>query len=237
VRKCIDAGEELDDRVLGKEYKVARRALAHAQALKCCYCEERQQSVKWKHVEHYRPRSSYWWLSWTWDNLLFACEQCNTSKGPSFPLAPESTRLTTGERPPGNESPLLIHPAREDPREHIQFIPAANFWFPRPRDDSARGRETLRALGCADIGTCTKPGLLENWRQHAAGLQSCVSAIESAIESNDADLIRRVWTRRTTRFRVARNEYVALALDVLDRSFPEHVRRRWGLALDVIDEP
>lgn len=230
VRSCIDAGAEVNDDLLGKEHKVARRALAEAQWMKCCYCEQRQQTVKWKHVEHYRPRSVYWWLSWTWDNLLFACEQCNTSKKAGFPLESGSTRLTTDEQPPGSEVPLLIHPAEDDPRDHIQFIPAANFWLPRPRSGSKRGERTLQALEWS-----VKPGLLESWRRRADELRSCITAIESAIESNDADRVRRIWEVQTTKFRVARAEYVALSIDVLERSFPEHVRRRWGLSLDVID--
>jgi len=235
VQSCIDAGAVVNDELLGKEYKIARGALAEAQAMKCCYCEQRQQSVKWKHVEHFRPRSAYWWLSWTWDNLLFACEQCNTSKGAEFPIASDSTRLLAGEQPPGSEVPLLIHPAQDDPRQHIQFVPAANFWFPRSRDGSARGSRTLQALAWTEDRALAKPGLLESWRRRADELRSCVSAIESAIESNDGDRVRRVWEVQTTRFRVARAEYVALSIDVLDRSFPEHVRRRWGLSLDVIE--
>ncbi|KIG15631.1 hypothetical protein DB30_05379 [Enhygromyxa salina] len=79
-----------------------------------------------------------------------------------------------------------------------------------------------------------KPGLVESWKELASHVRSCVAAIEAAISTNDPHRIRGVWEVQTTRFRVARAQFVALSLDVLDRSFPEHVRLRWGLSLEVI---
>lgn len=105
VREALRRGKRPDQRLLGHEYKVARDALAKGQYLKCCYCEERQQDVRWQHVEHFRPKAEvvrdelatptdgYWWLTWTWDNLLFSCIRCNHAKGTSFPLHfPEHVR-------------------------------------------------------------------------------------------------------------------------------------------------
>lgn len=239
VRAAIAHDVHLDNQLLGREYKVARDALAAAQHYKCCYCEERQQSVKWKPVEHYRPKGQYWWLAWTWGNLLFACEQCNGSKLADFPIEPASTRLQPGQQPPGDERPLLLHPAQDDPREHIEFIPTdSKRWIPRPRRASARGKETLDTLCWSNTpDDMPKPGLLEKWKDRAADLDDCIEAIAAAIETNDAEHILRTWKRLTTRYRFARTEFVALSLDILDRHFPEHVRRRWGLSLDVIYNP
>jgi uncharacterized protein (TIGR02646 family) len=239
VRVEIANDVRLDNDVLGREYKVARDALATAQHYKCCYCEQHQQSVKWKPVEHYRPKSKYWWLTWTWDNLLFSCEQCNGSKLADFEIEAGSTRLQPEQQPPGNERPLPLHPAQDDPREHIEFIPTGNKrWIPRPRGGSARGRATLDALCWSKTpDDMPKPGLLEMWKERAADLDDCVTAIESAIETNDAERVRQTWTQSTTRYRYFRKPFVALSLDILDRHFPEHVRRRWGLSLDVIYDP
>ena len=51
---------------------------------KCAYCETPvEQAV----VEHYRPkRGGYYWLAYSWDNLLLACPKCNEFKGDRFPL-------------------------------------------------------------------------------------------------------------------------------------------------------
>ncbi|KIG15630.1 hypothetical protein DB30_05378 [Enhygromyxa salina] len=59
VRPEIARGVEPIADILMREYKIARQALASAQYHKCCYCEERQQSVSWKHVEHFRPKRAY----------------------------------------------------------------------------------------------------------------------------------------------------------------------------------
>jgi uncharacterized protein (TIGR02646 family) len=235
VRHAIPSDGRANDDLLGKRYKVARGALFASQHGKCCYCEQSQQSESYCHVEHYRCKSIYWWLTWTWDNLLLSCDHCNTSKHDEFPIEPGSTRLVAEGQPPGDERALLIHPAQEDPREHLEFVPAAGFWYPRPRAGSDRGKHTLRVLKWDRTGEAfPKPGLLESWKRRAADLQACISAIEAAIESSDGERIRGIWERHTYRFRVDRAEFVALSLDILDRSFPGHVRRRWGLSLDLI---
>jgi hypothetical protein len=38
-------------------------------------------------VEHFRPKSHYWWLAYCYDNYVFACQLCNQSfKGDEFPV-------------------------------------------------------------------------------------------------------------------------------------------------------
>lgn len=55
---------------------------------KCAYCEADTQVVAHGDVEHYRPKSTYWWLAYTYDNYLFACQICNqTYKSDNFPIA------------------------------------------------------------------------------------------------------------------------------------------------------
>lgn len=55
---------------------------------KCAYCEADTQVVAHGDVEHYRPKSIYWWLAYTYDNYLFACQICNqTYKNDNFPIA------------------------------------------------------------------------------------------------------------------------------------------------------
>ena len=80
VQDALHRGHGIDQELLGHEYKVARRALATAQHLKCCYCETRLQDDRWEHVEHFRPKArvhrelvgpgdaGYWWLTWSWSS-------------------------------------------------------------------------------------------------------------------------------------------------------------------------
>lgn len=43
---------------------------------KCAFCESR--TVRFHcDVEHFRPKSSYWWLALCWDNYTFSCQLCN----------------------------------------------------------------------------------------------------------------------------------------------------------------
>jgi uncharacterized protein (TIGR02646 family) len=246
IRAALDERRKLDQKLLGNEYKVARRALAKGQHLKCCYCEDRLQDDRWEHVEHFRPKAEarrdsssapepgYWWLTWTWGNLLFSCIRCNAAKGSDFPLLEGSTALTPGQDPPGAELRALIDPAEDDPREHIQFRRYGEHWIPGPR--TSRGELMLRTvdLGLEPEHEGHRVGLQQDWDDHARSMSPAIEAIERALESNDAQRIRDAWDRHTKPFRVARQRFVALALDVLDHHVPEHVRRRWGLELTVL---
>ena len=70
-----------DSRYKYQDVKDALRSLYHG---KCAYCETYDPSP---HVEHYRPkRGGYYWLAYSWDNLIVSCSQCNTKKGNKFPI-------------------------------------------------------------------------------------------------------------------------------------------------------
>lgn len=54
---------------------------------KCAYCESSTASVAHGDVEHFRPKSVYWWLAFCVDNYVFACQLCNqTYKSDHFPI-------------------------------------------------------------------------------------------------------------------------------------------------------
>ena len=53
---------------------------------KCAYCESPAESQHGD-VEHFRPKSVWWWLALCYDNYLLSCQICNQSyKGDKFPL-------------------------------------------------------------------------------------------------------------------------------------------------------
>lgn len=86
---------------------------------KCAYCETLVEQL---HVEHFRPkRGGYYWLAYSWDNLLLACPICNTSKKNGFPI--KNTKIEFDENRDklelinglssiydSIEAPLLINP-------------------------------------------------------------------------------------------------------------------------------
>lgn len=91
-----------------------RQQLMEDQHKKCAYCEKSIEDEQ-RHVDHYRPKSLYNDLAFTWDNLVGACWKCNLEKKDNFPLSDESKRFSN------DEEPLLINPYIDDPTEYIAF--------------------------------------------------------------------------------------------------------------------
>jgi uncharacterized protein (TIGR02646 family) len=68
-------------------WKTAKTQLKKESKGKCAYCEANTEVVAHGDVEHYRPKSIYWWLAYTYDNYLYACQICNQSyKSNNFPI-------------------------------------------------------------------------------------------------------------------------------------------------------
>jgi len=68
-------------------WKTAKVQLKKESKGKCAYCEANAEVVAHGDVEHYRPKSTYWWLAYTYDNYLYACQICNQSyKSDNFPI-------------------------------------------------------------------------------------------------------------------------------------------------------
>lgn len=183
-----------------------RDALRLGGHLKCVWCEASIQPSD--PLDHFRPRRQripaqscaaeataawddaahhvgYWWLTWTWDNLLPTCTTCNIAKGTHFPLSTDGRRCAPFQSPDDDgERPLLIDPSRDDPAVLIQYAPIAeDSVLRRPRrlhgpatedalprfgpeviandtHDRARAEETLTRLKL-------RSGRLDaNWEQH-----------------------------------------------------------------------
>ena len=70
----------------GRSWKPAKEQLKAEAHKKCVYCEAPTSVVAFGDVEHYRPKSEYWWLAYCYDNYLFSCQLCNNSKSNDFPV-------------------------------------------------------------------------------------------------------------------------------------------------------
>jgi uncharacterized protein (TIGR02646 family) len=158
LRHAQSLGVRRDD--LPDTYRRWSDLLARQQHHKCCYCECVEQTSR-NDVEHYRPAGSaqrtkahadpgYWWLAYTWTNLLFSCAPCNQSaKNDWFPLEAGGVPLTPEQSPPGQERPVLIDPTFDRPLDHIKFasvqIPGAPMrWYPTAL--TKRGQENITLL-------------------------------------------------------------------------------------------
>ncbi|GHF58740.1 hypothetical protein HNQ07_004083 [Deinococcus metalli] len=70
------------------QWKGAKAQLRAETQRKCAYCDAPAAAVAHCDVEHYRPKSIYWWLALCYDNYLYACQICNqVHKGDRFPIA------------------------------------------------------------------------------------------------------------------------------------------------------
>lgn len=78
----------LDKREFNSDWwKKAKDQLIKESNHKCAYCEADTRVVAHGDVEHYRPKSEYWWLAYCYDNYLFSCQICNQSfKSNNFPV-------------------------------------------------------------------------------------------------------------------------------------------------------
>jgi hypothetical protein len=69
-------------------WKVVKDQLWIETVNKCAYCEATTRQVAHGDVEHYRPKSIYWWLAYCYDNYLVSCQICNeVFKRDEFPIA------------------------------------------------------------------------------------------------------------------------------------------------------
>ena len=128
-----------------------REALQRIQHDKCCYCESRTSPGR---IDHFRPKGrvrqrkggdeihpGYYWLAYDWDNLVFACEDCNNKKSDYFPLEDPEQRARNHLEPISRESPLLLNPYVDpDPSRHLTFDGAAC------RPITKKGRVTVSLL-------------------------------------------------------------------------------------------
>ena len=70
-----------------KFWSAAKEQLAHESYGKCAYCEAPTSTVAYGDVEHFRPKSRYWWLAYCYDNYLYSCQICNQRhKRDKFPI-------------------------------------------------------------------------------------------------------------------------------------------------------
>jgi hypothetical protein len=83
--ELIRGGAYKDADIYNSRYKLkdVKKALSGIYKNKCVYCEQKLEQF---HVEHYRPKQVYYWLAFSWDNLIVACQFCNEFKGVNFQI-------------------------------------------------------------------------------------------------------------------------------------------------------
>jgi uncharacterized protein (TIGR02646 family) len=68
-------------------WKPAKKQLLKESKNKCAYCETPATVIAYGDVEHFRPKSTYWWLAYCYENYLASCTVCNQMyKGDNFAI-------------------------------------------------------------------------------------------------------------------------------------------------------
>lgn len=88
----------------------------------CAYCQCHLPHNDPGDVEHFRPKSRYWWLAYDFVNYLLSCAACNRNrKKEKFPLAKDAQPCPWEDRHNLDaERFLLLHPVLDDVEAWVQ---------------------------------------------------------------------------------------------------------------------
>lgn len=145
--------DEIEDRLLEQESRFKWQTEHYSRPIKedlknlyhnkCGFCEvkltENDTPQKFT-VEHFRPKSIYWWLGNEWTNLFPTCKKCNDNKEDDFDLRygkkfrvtePTLTSVGTLDRNKClaseyefiNEQAYFLHPEIDKPEHFFEFLP------------------------------------------------------------------------------------------------------------------
>lgn len=117
-------------------YKKSKQKLEKQFYKKCAYCETEYLATSDTWIEHYRPKSQYYWLAYEWSNLIPTCTKCNRKKKNYFPLINENNRVNKPPMSNGtlvysdckadtstlmNEQAFILHPKIDNPETFLDF--------------------------------------------------------------------------------------------------------------------
>jgi uncharacterized protein (TIGR02646 family) len=112
-------------------WKEAKAQLLKESAGKCAYCESPASVVSFGDVEHFRPKSKYWWLAYCYENYLPACIICNQKfKQDYFELHPDGVAWAGPVIKPLMSDSQLVKLAKEmtvDPVKDSAGMPLKKF--------------------------------------------------------------------------------------------------------------
>lgn len=154
---------------------------------KCAFCESKLESM---HVEHFRPkRGGYYWMAFSWDNLLLSCPTCNIYKSDDFSLSERGVRAiftntdeiiqrinTLSSEYDATEKPLLISP------ETVTAEELASITFSQ---DGSMSSENVRMQHTIESCKLSRQALCENRKRIWDRLRNHISiaAVEFGVGS------------------------------------------------------
>jgi uncharacterized protein (TIGR02646 family) len=177
---------------------------------KCAYCETPLTSDT-ADVDHFRPRfrsmnldgsvspKHYWWLAYSWENLVLSCVYCNRIKAHRFPV--EGKRLDPLQYDVSKERNDLLDPGRDIAAKHLIFT-----------DDGLALGQTERGKVTVELLNLNRPDVIEKRRNRVMTFKE--------------ELLRTGQTDGIGDFIRAQAPYAAACVSVLARflkSHPEYV--------------
>lgn len=198
------ASRHLNDRLTDPAAKLTFRAHWNAPDVRgalyamhgrvCAFCLSELTRGDRGDVEHFRPKSLYFWLAYDFENYVLSCLQCNRIfKNEHFPLAPGAHRVDHDHRGGlAQEGRLFLDPVL-DPVEDWLLVDQGDllyFWRPAP----------LLAEGSVEHARVTETRDWFQWNKDPDLTRARTDAIDGALfdieRGNHAEA-----RRRASRFR------------------------------------
>jgi uncharacterized protein (TIGR02646 family) len=162
---------------------------------KCVYCESPLLVSSWDQLDHFRPKNAvldehkrpicidragkrhpgYYWLAYEWTNLLPSCAVCNQRKGAIFPVLPNSVHAKVPGKESG-EKPIFLHPARDDPADHFEYVPTTG-WLQS---------KTSRGEACINLLDLNRDPLVDERREAYSACINLLTDLLNAVKSSTA---------------------------------------------------
>lgn len=97
---------------------------------KCGYCETKIENADSAVVDRFRPHDGvrdkkeyfedlYWWLVFSWDNLVYSCKECSQHKANYFPI--KGRRVVERNQSFDSENRTLLDPCADDGFSHFTY--------------------------------------------------------------------------------------------------------------------
>lgn len=186
-----DLVQNNETRINVRCYKKSKKALEKQFYKKCAYCETNYTASSDTWIEHYRPKTKYYWLTYEWSNLLPPCIKCKRTKRDNFPLINElvqvklapitkgqlnKKKLIADQAPLINEEPYIIHPKIDNPEKFLDFELDPNYEGIKiiGTDNKKRGKTTIQ------ICALNRPELIDN--RYTSVISTIIETFEKTLE-------------------------------------------------------
>ncbi len=105
-------------------WKILKSIFWQKQVRRCAICEKELNEINSYDVEHYIPKTEFWWYAYHTANYYVACGTCNRiEKNDEFPFFSPTPLINYEKRKLfSNCYPLLINPLHENPYDYFRVI-------------------------------------------------------------------------------------------------------------------